>query len=250
MHERISSFRSRVRNGERVVGTFLKTPSPIVAELLGRTQLDVICLDTEHAPFGRMEVDQCIAMLRTLDAPTLVRIPSDAPSDIQNALDCGATGLLVPHVIDAKQAERITRAAHFGDRGRGYSGSSRAAEYTLKPMGDHLEDSRNRTTVVVQIEDIAALDNVAEIAAVEDVDALFVGRADLAVAMGKSPMDKEVIQAVEDICRQGRDAGKTVGMFTPSLDEIPSWRDAGATLFLLSSDQTFILDGASRLSAL
>lgn len=249
MHERTSNFRSRVRNGERVVGTFLKTPSSIVAEVLGRTGLDVVCLDTEHAPFGRVEVDQCVAALRALDRPTLVRVPSDARSDIQNALDCGATGVLVPHVINADQAEAITRAAHFGDGGRGYTGSSRAAEYSLKSLEDHLSDSSSQTTVIVQIEDIAALDNVSEIAAVQEVDALFVGRADLAVAMGKSPMDNEVIKAVKHICEQGRAAGKTVGMFTPSLDEVSSWRDVGVTLFLLGSDQAFIMEGANRLSA-
>ena len=248
MTDRTTTFRSRVRNGERIVGTFLKTPSSIVAEVLGRTKLDAFCIDTEHAPFGRLEVDQCVAALRGLDAPTLVRVASDSPHDIRNALDCGATGVLVPHVASAAQAEAIARAAHFGDGGRGYAGSSRAAEYTLKGMQDHLSDSRAESTVIVQIEDIAALDNVAAIAAVEDVDALFIGRIDLAVAMGKSPLDEDVIEVVRKICADARAAGKAVGMFTPKLEEIPAWRDAGASLFLLGSDQSFVNDGANQLA--
>jgi 2-keto-3-deoxy-L-rhamnonate aldolase RhmA len=115
-------------------------------------------------------------------------------------------------------------------------------------MADHIADSRQRTTVIVQIEDIAALDHVAQIAAVNGVDAVFVGRVDLAIAMQKDVSDKEVIATVGDICAAGRSAGTTVGMFTPDLGEIPDWREAGASLFLLNSDQSMILSGANALS--
>ena len=249
MTERIQSFRNRLSSGDPLIGTFIKTPSSIVCEVLARTALDVFCIDTEHAPFGRLEVDRCVAAFRMLDAPALVRVASDSPHDIRAALDCGATGVLVPHVITADQASDVVRAAHFGDGGRGYAGSSRAAEFTRKGMADHLSDSAAETTVVVQIEDLAALKNVREIASVEGVNALFVGRADLAVSMGKSPMDEEVVSAVRQICDDARAAGTTVGMFTPDYAEIPAWRERGASLFLLSSDQSFMLEGANQLES-
>ncbi|MDH3622139.1 MAG: aldolase/citrate lyase family protein, partial [Gammaproteobacteria bacterium] len=91
-------------------------------------------------------------------------------------------------------------------------------------------------------------ENVAQIAAVKGVDALFVGRVDLAVAMQKSVSDKQVVATVRDICAAGKNAGTVVGMFTPNLDEIPDWRDAGASLFLLSSDQSMMLAGANALA--
>lgn len=242
------TFRKRLTGGEQLIGTFIKTPSPIVAEVLSLSELDLFCIDTEHAPFSRLETDLCISAVRAADRPSLVRVADDSPTEIRNALDSGATGILVPHVTSAKQAEAIVRAAHFGDGGRGYAGSSRAADYTTKSMADHLADSRERTTVVVQIEDIAALPNVAQIAAVEGIDALFVGRFDLAVAMQKSASDKELIATVRDICAAGQSAGTTVGMFTSDLDEIAGWREAGASLFLLSSDQSMLLAGANALA--
>ena len=248
MGRNTDTFRKRLTGGELLIGTFIKTPSPIVAEILGLSDLDVFCVDTEHAPFGRLETDLCVGAFRAADRPSLVRIADDSPTEIRCALDSGATGILVPHVTSADQAAAIVKAAHFGDGGRGYAGSPRAAEYTTKSMADHIADSRERTTVVVQIEDIAALEHVAQIAAVDGVDALFVGRFDLAVAMQKSASDTEVIATVRDICAAGRSVGTAVGMFTSNLDEIPDWKDAGASLFLLNSDQSMILAGANELA--
>ena len=250
MGKNCEEFKQRLTSGERLIGTFLKTPSPIVAEVLTYSSLDVFCIDTEHAPFGRLELDLCVAAFRSADRPSLVRIADDSAREIRNALDSGATGIVVPHVTTAVQAEAIVKAAHFGEGGRGYAGSSRAANFTGKRMPDHIADSARQTTVIVQIEDLAALDKVAEIAAVDGVDAIFVGRIDLAVAMNKSPMDSEVVEAVQRICSDAGSVDTAVGMFTPDNAEIPDWTDRGCSFYLLSSDQSMMLDGAGRLAKL
>lgn len=244
-----SDFRHQLRSGNPIVGTFLKTPSPVAAEVLALTQLDAFCIDVEHAPFGRLELDLCIAAFRSAGRPCLVRVADDTPTQIRNALDSGATGIVVPHVTSADQAEGIVKAAHFGEGGRGFAGSTRAADYTTLAMQAHLHNSREQTTVIVQIEDLAALEHVKEIASVEGVDCLFIGRVDLSVAMGKGVNDDDVIAAVREICDDCRSAGTAVGMYTPNLDEIPDWIDAGASLFLLNSDQGFVLAGANALAA-
>jgi 2-keto-3-deoxy-L-rhamnonate aldolase RhmA len=248
MGKNIDEFRQRLRGGEPLIGTFVKTPSSIIADVLGYSDLDVFCIDTEHSPFGRLELDQCIAAFRAADKPSLVRIADDSSREIRNALDSGATGIVVPHVTTAEQAAAIVKAAHFGDGGRGYAGSTRAAEFTNKRMADHIADSREKTVVIVQIEDIAALPNVAEIAAVDGVDCLFIGRADLAVAMQSGISDDDVMDAVRKICVDAREAPPAVGMFTPNIDELPSWQEAGASLFLLSSDQSMMLAAANQLA--
>ena len=248
MGQRYSSFRSRLINSDAMIGTFIKTPSSITAEILGLSRLDVVTVDTEHAPFGRLELDSCIAALRAADMPCLVRTADDSPREIRNALDSGATGIVVPHVTTADQAAAIVKAAHFGDGGRGFAGSPRAANYTTKKTADHIADSKAQTTVIVQIEDVAALRNVAGIAEVDGVDCLFVGRADLAVGMGKDIFSDAILTAVQEIVATGRAAGTAVGMFTPKLDELPDWTARGASLFLLSSDQSMLLAGANQLA--
>lgn len=250
MNEMSKSFRKRLRARDEMMGTFLKTPSSIAAEVLGLTSIDMVCVDTEHAPFGRLETDACVAALRAADKPSIVRVADQSSREIRNALDCGATGILVPHVVSAEQAAQVVAAAHFGEGGRGFAGSTRASDFTTKGMPDHLANSADETTVIVQIEDLAALENVSAIAVTAGVDAIFVGRADLAVAMNCSPMDTAVIEAVKKICLEASDAGVSVGMFTPDTSEIPMWREHGNSFYMLSSDQSMILSGANSLRAL
>ncbi|MEM8984568.1 MAG: aldolase/citrate lyase family protein [Pseudomonadota bacterium] len=249
MSTRQRQFRQRLIDGARLAGTFQKTPSPVVAEVLGLSPLDVVCLDAEHAPFGRVELDLALAAMRAADMPSLVRVSDDSATALRNALDSGATGVLVPHVVDAEQAARIVKRCHFGEGGRGFAGSPRSAGYGTKPAPEYLADSRQQTAIVVQIEDLVALDNVAAIAATDGVDALFIGRADLAVAMGEAASATSVIETVESICRVGREAGIAVGMFTPDVAEVPRWCELGASLFLLRSDHAFMLGGAAELAA-
>jgi 2-keto-3-deoxy-L-rhamnonate aldolase RhmA len=178
----------------------------------------------------------------------LVRTQSSVHEQLLNALDCGATGVVVPHVVSAQQAAEIVKSAHFGRGGRGYAGSTRAAGYTSKPMQEHLKDSASETTVIVQIEDIEAVEAIDDIAEVDGIDCLFVGRIDLTVAYGvNSPQDSIVIDAVQRICRAAVKSNTPVGMFVSDVSETSRWIDEGASLFLLDSDHGFIRRGADKL---
>jgi 2-keto-3-deoxy-L-rhamnonate aldolase RhmA len=243
-----SNLKSRLAAGDTLLGTFVKTPSSMVCEVLGKTELDLVCLDAEHSPFDRLTQDHCLQALRAEHMPSLVRVPSSAPEHILNALDCGATGVVVPHVTSPELAEELVKASHFGPGGRGYAGSTRAAGYTTKAMATHLADSAAESVLVAQIEDLEALEAIDEIAAVDGVDCLFIGRIDLTVALqAESPSAPVVLAAVERICEAAAARGRRVGMFVGDLSEIPRWRDHGASLFLLSSDHGFLLQGAAKL---
>lgn len=246
---RIASFRSRVRSGAPLLGTFVKTPHPAVVEVLGHASLDCVCLDAEHAPFDRGDLDVGILAARAADLPVLVRVPrADAP-ELLNALDLGATGVLVPHVADAETARAIAAACRYGGpAGRGYAGSSRAAGYGTRTMGAILPEANERVTVIAQIEDAAALPHLDAIAAVDGIDALFVGRMDLTVSLGAaSPGDAVVVDAVHAICAAAARHGRAIGMFTPTPAEALQWRERGASLLLLGSDQQWVLQGAQAL---
>jgi 2-keto-3-deoxy-L-rhamnonate aldolase RhmA len=247
---RFQSFRSRLLARMPLIGAWVKTPSPIVADVLGLTGLDCVCLDAEHAPFDRLAIDSCLSSLRANDMPALVRLPTSASEHALNALDCGAIGVVAPHIRSREDAEAFARACRYGASGRGYAGSSRAAAYTLRPMSEHLPKSNAETAVIAQIEDVEALRDIDAIASVDGVDCLFVGRVDLTVALGAAtPSDTIVIDAVHAICSAGMRRQRPVGMFVGDLNEIPQWRKAGASLFILKSDHAFILEGARSLRA-
>lgn len=243
-----NTLKQRLAAGETLVGTFIKTPSPIVVEVLGLSPLDCLCLDAEHAPFDRLAIDACVMAARAAGKDVLVRVPSGAPEHILNALDCGATGVVVPHVRSAEEAKAAVQASHYR-QGRGYAGSSRAAGYTTRSMPEHLAASAERTVVVIQIEDPEAIEAIDEIAAVEGVDALFVGRVDLTIAYGLVDQnDPRVLAAVDAVCSAGQRHGRPVGMFVARVEDVPGWIEKGATLFLLGSDHSFLLAGAAALA--
>jgi 2-keto-3-deoxy-L-rhamnonate aldolase RhmA len=242
------SLKQRLADGELIVGSFVKTPHPHVVEVLGLTALDCLVLDAEHAPFDRAALDMGILAARAAAKPVLVRPSHTAPETILNALDLGADGVLLPHIRSAAEAEAAVKACCYGPGGRGFAGSSRAAGYTTRGMARHL--ALSDPIIVLQIEDIEALDEIDAIAAVPGVDALFIGRADLTVALGAATPDEPVvIAAVERICAAGRAAGRRIGMFLPRPTDTAHWQRHGASLFLLQSDQDFLLKGAAALLA-
>jgi staphyloferrin B biosynthesis citrate synthase len=244
------TLKSRIASGEPTLGTFVKTPHPHIVEVLASTGLDCLCLDAEHAPFDRGDLDACIMAARAGGMPVLVRPASGAHEQILNALDCSADGVLVPHVRSAAEARDVAKACHYGAGGRGYAGSSRAAGYGSIGIPDHLANSAARTTVIAQIEDLEALDELDAIAAVDGIDALFIGRIDLTIALGcTSPDDPKVVAACDQVIAACVKAGRTVGMFTPKLADVAMWRDKGVSLFLLGSDHGFVREGAKALRA-
>jgi len=245
----VNDFRARLRAGELLSGTWVKTPSAIIVEVLALTALDCLVLDAEHAPFDRGDIDQCIMAARAAGKPVLVRPQTAGHEHILSVLDCGATGVILPHILGAAEAEAAVAACHYVRGGRGFAGSSRAAGYTTLGMTKHREAAKG-VTIIAQIEDVEAVDAITEIAAVPGIDALFIGRADLTIAYGAaSPDDAVVVDAVARICAAGKAAGRTVGMFLGRAGDVALWREKGASLFILGSDHDFILSGAARLDA-
>ena len=243
----MTNFKSRLHAEELLTGTWVKTPHPHVVEVLCHSALDCLVLDAEHAPFDRASLDLCIMAARAGGKTVLVRPQSADDAQILNALDCGADGVILPHIRTAAEAEAAVKACTYTSGGRGYAGSSRAACYTTKGMAKHRADAKG-VIVIAQIEDVEGVDNIDAIAAVEGIDALFIGRADLTIAYGaETPDDAVVVDAVDRIVAAGKASGRTTGMFLGRVGDVPMWRGKGASLFILQSDQEFLLGGAARL---
>jgi staphyloferrin B biosynthesis citrate synthase len=242
------TFKQKLVSGAPLLGTFLKTPHPHVVEVLATGGMDCICIDAEHAPFDRSAIDLCVMAARAGGLPAIVRPASAAPHEILNALDCGADGVVVPHIRSAGEAAQLARQAHYGPGGRGFAGSTRASGYGLTPIADHFANSALRTAVIAQIEDAEALDEIDAIAAVTGIDALFVGRIDLTISLGcTSPDDPRVVAAVDHIVSACARAGRASGMFLSRAADVGQWRDKGTSLFLLASDHNFLRSGARAM---
>jgi 2-keto-3-deoxy-L-rhamnonate aldolase RhmA len=243
---RARPFRQRLLGGEFLLGSFVKTPSPAVVEILGDVGLDFVVIDEEHASFDRESTDLAILAARATGMPALVRVPSASPWHLLAVLDAGAAGVLVPHVMTAAQARDIVAGCRYRNGRRGFSASSRAGRYGGLGRWEHVEQADGNTAVVAQIEDPDALAEVEAIAAVDGIDALFIGRGDLSVAMGAESAEAEPVRvASERIAAAARAAGKPVFVFAATAREAEWLKGLGATAFISSSDQGLLRRAAA-----
>ena len=246
------NLRSVFKSGGLAIGTFVKTTHYQTVEILGGSDLDYLVLDAEHAPFGREALDACCLAARAHGAPVMVRTASHRPEHILQALDCGAHGVLVPHVDDADIAAKVVAAARYREAGgqRGFSNSPRAGGYGRTAMAEHISASDQHTAVMVQIETAAAVENVADIASVAGIDALFIGRADLAVSYGVDSISDPVVQsAVDKVVRVAKERGLPLGIFLPNASEIEAFQRLGFSIFIIGSDQSLLKAAASQVMA-
>ncbi len=241
------TFRRRLLAGELLCGSFMKTPSGHATEIFGDLGYDFVVIDEEHAPFDRGTIDQALVSARAAQIAGLVRVSSGTPSNLLSALDTGAIGVLVPHVASVERAREVAAACRYRSGNRGFSNSPRAGRYGGLNLSQHLDHGDAVTTVIAQIEDPSAIPLVEEIAKVDGIDALFVGRGDLAAAMGETSPECEAVRAAsERVAKAAKAAGKPVMFFVGSLADASAMRALGGTGFVYSSDQGLMRQAANK----
>jgi staphyloferrin B biosynthesis citrate synthase len=249
-HRSPGAFRQRLAAGEHLLGTFIKTPTGHAIEILGELGFDFVVIDEEHAPFDRAAIDLALLAARAAGTAGIVRVAEPTASNLLSVLDNGAVGVLVPHVSSGAQAREIAAACRYRGGKRGFSNTTRAGSYGAASFWDHVDASDRATAVIAMIEDPEALDELDAIAAVDGIDAFFVGRGDLTVALGAPSMEAPVVRsAAERIIAAGRAAGKAVCVMTGSTADAAAMKELGATAFIVASDQGFMRQAAAKAVA-
>lgn len=245
-----SSFRRRFCARQPVVGSFIKTPTTHATEIFGALGYDFVVIDEEHAPFDRAITDVVLLAARASNLAGIVRVSSDDPAKILSCLDCGAAGVLVPHVASVDKARAVAASARYCGGRRGYSGSPRAGGYGATPMWTFVEEQDVSVCTIAMIEDPEALDHIDAIAAVDGIHGLFIGRGDLTVALGaKSSADASVKDAVARVIAAANNAAKPVCVMVANSAEAKNFADLGASAFIISSDQSQMRRAAAQTLA-
>jgi staphyloferrin B biosynthesis citrate synthase len=247
-----ASFRSRLLAGEMLLGTFIKTPVTHPVEILGHVGFDFVVVDQEHAPFDRVTVDSLVLAGQAVGIAVLVRVAGSDARDILPPLDCGAQGVLVPHVDGGAKARDVVAEARYRGGRRGFTNSSRAGRYGAAGFQEHVAAGDSQSAVVAMVEDVAALAVLPEIVSTPGLDAVFIGRGDLSTALGvDSPSAPPVVEATEKIAAAARAAGKPVCAHVGKLDspEVAWLRSIGVTAFILSTDQGLMRTAAMQAVA-
>jgi 2-dehydro-3-deoxyglucarate aldolase/4-hydroxy-2-oxoheptanedioate aldolase len=238
------SFARRLRAGEYLLGTIVICPAPEIVETLAGTGLDWLFIDCEH---GVIDASHFVALMQAAGScPCVVRIPGHDPAWIGRALDAGAAGIIAPRVNTAAQARAIVAAAKYPPRGTRGMGLSRAHGFGLR-HADYLRHADAETAVIIQAESRTAVKNIAAIAAVPGIDAIFIGPNDLAASLGHlGNVDAlPVVRAIDRIMSTCRRADKHVGYFSVTTAGMRHALASGATLAAVSCE-TLLLIGAVR----
>ena len=227
------------------LGTWLSLGSPVIAELAGLCGFDWLLIDLEHGCVGEASLFQTLQALRGSRSAVIVRVGAPHPDLIQRVLDWGADGIMVPHVDSAAIAQAVVRAVRFPPLGtRGYSRSVRACGYGLE-----LPDAAVQPLVLAQIESAEAVARVREIAAVDGIDALFVGPADLSFDLKASGSALTYDGCLADVAAAARAAGKQAGILNRNEADADALAAQGYTLQAVDSDTAILRQRYKELVA-
>ena len=245
-----ADFRERVARGEPLLGTFIKTPGVHATEILGAIGFDFLVIDQEHGPFDSMTLDTIALAARASRTVCLVRVADASPSRLAGVLDLGFAGVIVPHVTSASVALAAARACRHHGGHRGFTNSSRAGGYGALTMADHVEAADRTVTVVAMVEDAVALDDLGGIVSTPGIDAVLIGRADLAISLGETSVAAlAVTRAVDRVLEACRYQGTPAFIFAGDITEAAPLARRGFTGFIIGSDQAFLRTAAARVHA-
>ena len=242
-----TDFRRRLKAREHLLGTFIKTPTTHATEILGALGFDFVVIDQEHSPFDRVTIDMMVLGARASNIAGIVRVGDPGDANILSVLDCGAAGVLVPHVDSAEKARAVAAACRYRGGRRGFANTTRAGGFGEVSFADHMATQDAQVTCVAMIEDLAAIAAIDAIAAVEGIDAFFVGRGDLTAAIGAPSMTSpETHRLVEPIMTAARKAGMPVIMLCPDRADAMKMAALGASAFMVASDHGFLRTAAKQ----
>jgi 4-hydroxy-2-oxoheptanedioate aldolase len=246
----INPFKRAIAGGQLQIGLWTTLSSHNVIEALGNSGFDWLVLDTEHSPNELPMVHTQLAALAGRRAHPVVRPPWNDAVAIKRYLDLGAQTLLIPFIQNAEEARQAVAATRYPPKGiRGYAGAARASDFGR--IRDYPLRCEEELCVLLQVETPHALNNIAEIAAVEGVDGIFIGPGDLSASMGHvgNPKHPEVLAAIEKAILAIRECGKAAGILTSDEALARRYIELGCSFTAVGSDVGILARGAEALAA-
>ena len=246
----MKNLKQRLLNGETLNGCWLNLGSPVTAEIVGLSGFDWVLIDLEHGAGSESTTLSQIQALEHTTAGVIVRAESTEPQRIHRVLDMGAEGVMCPKVRNAEEALKVVKGLHYPPFGnRGVAKMVRATQFAQN-FNDYYQKSRDQILGVVQIETIEVLSHLDEVAAIEGVDVLFIGPADLSMELGIfGQFDHPTfVEALNKIVAAAKKANKAVGILFFNPDDYQRYHDLGIRFLACGADATFVAEGARTMA--
>jgi len=246
------SFREQLAESDRsLIGVWACSGSPLVTEVAAGSGVDWLLIDMEHSANTLESTLLQLQVVAAYPITPLVRVPSNDAVAIKQVLDLGAQNLIVPMVSSVDEARAAVAATRYPPEGVRGVGSALARSARWNRVDRYLQESAQHTSLTVQIETAAGVEAAAEIAAVDGIDAVFVGPSDLSASMGLlgQQTHPEVIAAVERVFAAVKANGKPVGAnaFDPAAAD--AYITAGADFVAVGADVALLARATEALAA-
>ena len=247
-----AQFKQQMREGQPKMGLFLNSHSPTVAEQLAHSGYDWLLVDTQHGPMGYEKLSAMLCAIAMGGAKSMVRVAGYSDrAGIQQALDLGADGVLVPYINTAEEARQAVSCTRYP------MGGTRSVYFPQRSMNKggllgYAGSANDNVIVALQVETKSCIDNMAEIAAVPGVDMLFLGQNDLCMSMGlyvkyefphmyTSP---ELLAATNTLISEAGKNKVILGIFLFGTGRVGEFLEKGFTFLSVGNDLHHILTQA------
>ncbi len=246
-----NTFKQALQAGQTQIGLFLGLCDPYSAEILAGAGFDWLLIDGEHAPNTPESVLRQLQAVAPYPVRVVVRTVDHDVARIKQYLDVGVQNLLVPMVESAEQARRLVEAMRYPPAGIRGVGTALARAARWNGVEGYFAQADAAMCLMVQVESRAGLAALDDILAVEGVDGVFIGPADLAASLGHlgNPGHPDVKAAIEDalgrICR----AGKAAGVFSADPQAAARYLESGASFIAVGVDTLLLRNSAVKLAA-
>lgn len=233
-------FKTAIRDGGVQIGLWLDMAEPLAAEIAGTAGFDWLVIDGEHGPNDLRSIMAQLQALAPYPVEPVVRVPVGEPWIIKQVLDIGARTILVPMVDSAEHARELVRAVNYPPKGIRGVGAAVARASAFNTIPDYTDNAADGICLLVQAETRAAIADLENIAAVEGVDGVFIGPADLSADLGfLGRMEEPEVQAViESAIATILAAGKAPGILTFSESLNRRYIELGARFVAVGADVT------------
>ena len=245
----VNTFKQRLA-AEQQIGLWVGLADPYCAELAANAGFDWLLLDGEHAPNDLRSLLGQLQAVAPYASQAVIRPPIGDTVLIKQLLDIGAQTLLVPMVESAAQAAELVRAMRYPPHGIRGVGAALARASRWNNIPDYLERADEQMCLLVQVENLAGLENLDAIAAVEGVDGVFIGPADLSAAMGHrgNPGHLQVQATIEDAIARIRRAGKAAGILSGDERLARRYLELGCAFVAVGVDSSVLMRALRNLA--
>ncbi len=244
-----ADFKQQLRQGMPKMGLFLNAHSPTVAEQLAHSGYDWLLVDTQHGPMDREKLSATLCAISSGGAQSMVRVSGyDDRAGIQQALDLGADGVLVPYINNAAEARQAVSCARYPTAG------TRSVYFPQRSTNKdgllgYVPNANRNVIVALQVETASCIENMTDIAAVPGVDILFLGQNDLCMSMGlfetyvfpEMYTSPELGAATQKLIDEARKNNIILGLFLFGTSRVGEFLEKGFTFISIGNDLHHVL---------